>query len=110
MRLARLVSVSRMKFIDIGANLTDTMYAGDYNGTNRHPGDLAAVLDRAQSAGVEKMMVTGGSLEESRQVVIEEETLFMMNYKEQESCGAGQVSPGNSVRHCGLSPHPLYGV
>ena len=68
MRLARLVRVGRMKFIDIGANLTDTMYSGDYNGSNRHPPDLAAVLDRAESAGVVKMMVTGGSLEESRQV------------------------------------------
>ena len=67
MRLARLVGVSRMKFIDIGANLTDPMYSGDYNGTNRHPSDLAAVLDRAESAGLVKMMVTGGSLEESRQ-------------------------------------------
>ena len=68
MRLARLVGVSRMKFIDIGANLTDPMYSGDYNGTNRHPSDLASVLDRAESAGLVKMMVTGGSLEESRQV------------------------------------------
>ena len=67
MRLARLVGASRMRFIDIGANLTDTMYSGDYNGTNRHPADLAAVLDRAESAGVVKMMVTGGNLEESRQ-------------------------------------------
>ena len=66
MRLARLVG--RMKFIDIGANLTDPMYSGDYNGTNRHPADLTAVLDRADSAGLVKMMVTGGSLEESRQV------------------------------------------
>ena len=66
MRLARLVG--RMKFIDIGANLTDPMYSGDYNGTNRHQPDLAAVLDRAESAGVVKMMVTGGNLEESRQV------------------------------------------
>ena len=68
MRLARLVGLGRMKFIDIGANLTDGMYSGDYNGTNRHQPDLAAVLDRAESAGVVKMMVTGGSLEESRQV------------------------------------------
>ena len=43
MRLARLVGVGRMKFIDIGANLTDGMYSGDYNGTNRHQPDLAAV-------------------------------------------------------------------
>ena len=108
MRVARLVS--RMKFIDIGANLTDTMYSGDYNGSNRHPADLPAVLQRARDSGVEKMMVTGGNLEESRQVVTEEETQFMMNCGEQESSGAGQVSPRSSVRHCGLSPHSVYGV
>ena len=32
-----------MKFIDIGANLTDTMYLGEYNGTARHPSDLLVI-------------------------------------------------------------------
>ena len=32
-----------MKFIDIGANLTDTMYSGEYNGTARHPSDLQVI-------------------------------------------------------------------
>ena len=35
-----LVYKDIMKFIDIGANLTDAMYAGDYNGSNRHRPDL----------------------------------------------------------------------
>ena len=52
-----------MKFIDIGANLTDTMYSGEYNGSSKHPPDLDAVLERAKNAGVVKMMVTGGNLE-----------------------------------------------
>ena len=60
---------ARMRFIDIGANLTDRMYHGEYNGSSKHPADLPAVLSRAQEAGVEKMIVTGGSLEESRQAV-----------------------------------------
>ena len=67
MRLTRLLT--RMRFIDIGANLTDSMYSGEYNGSSRHPEDLKAVLQRAETAGVEKMMVTGGNLEESRQVL-----------------------------------------
>ena len=58
-----------MRFIDIGANLTDRMYQGEYNGSSKHPADLSAVLSRAQEAGVEKIIVTGGSLEESRQAV-----------------------------------------
>ena len=52
-----------MKFIDIGTNLTDTMYSGEYNGSSKHPPDLDAVLERAKNAGVVKMMVTGGNLE-----------------------------------------------
>jgi len=58
-----------MELIDIGANLTDTMYAGEYNGSSRHPPDLPAVLGRARAAGVSRMIVTGGSLEESRRAV-----------------------------------------
>jgi hypothetical protein len=38
-RLAGAAAV-RMRFIDIGANLTDVMYQGVYNGSSRHPPDL----------------------------------------------------------------------
>jgi len=62
-------SPSTMKFIDIGANLTDTMYQGDYNGSNKHPPDINAVLSRARAAGLVKMMVTGGNLEESKKAL-----------------------------------------
>ena len=58
-----------MRFIDIGANLTDSMYSGEYNGSSKHPPDLEAVLKRAEAAGVVKMMVTGGNLEESRRAI-----------------------------------------
>lgn len=58
-----------MKFIDIGANLTDSMYSGEYNGTSRHQPDLQAVIDRARENGVAKMMITGGNLEESRKAI-----------------------------------------
>lgn len=33
---------------------------------SRHSADLSAVLSRAREAGVERLLVTGGSLEESR--------------------------------------------
>jgi len=58
-----------MRFVDIGANLTDAMYSGEYNGTKRHEADLPAVVARACAAGVERMVVTGGSLEESKRAV-----------------------------------------
>eukprot|EP00904_Undaria_pinnatifida_P010320 jgi/Undpi1/6418/HiC_scaffold_20.g08899.m1 len=56
-----------MRFIDIGANLLDDSFQGRYNGgSQKHEPDLDAVLDRAAAAGVEKMIVTAGTLEEAR--------------------------------------------
>lgn len=43
-------------FIDIGANLLDDCFQGRYNGgSQKHDPDLDAVLERASSAGVEKV-------------------------------------------------------
>ncbi|KAJ2746336.1 hypothetical protein GGI20_001458 [Coemansia sp. BCRC 34301] len=58
-----------MKLIDIGANLTDPVFRGKYRGTQAHPDDLAQILERASAAGVAAMVVTGGSLEESRHAI-----------------------------------------
>lgn len=50
-----------MKFIDIGANLTDSKFQGIYNGSQKHVEDLDCVLERAWNIGVEKIIVTVGS-------------------------------------------------
>ena len=42
--------MSRLRFIDIGANLVDGMYKGIYpggSGSQKHPADLQAVLQRS---------------------------------------------------------------
>eukprot|EP00959_Pyramimonas_sp_CCMP1952_P274583 5740112-Pyramimonas_sp.AAC.2 len=57
-----------IKFIDIGANLTDSMYQGEYHGKQAHDGDMDAVLNRAWAAGVERVMVTAGQLSEVKEV------------------------------------------
>ncbi|KAK9881417.1 hypothetical protein WA026_016307 [Henosepilachna vigintioctopunctata] len=57
------------RFIDIGANLTDSMYAGIYNNTLKHPNDLEYVLQRSWKAGLEKIIITGGSLSESQKAL-----------------------------------------
>ncbi|KAJ1617983.1 hypothetical protein T492DRAFT_604893 [Pavlovales sp. CCMP2436] len=54
---------------DIGANLLDTMYDGIYNGKRAHAPDLEHVLRRAAAAGVTDLIVTSGSLEDSRRAL-----------------------------------------
>nr|BAN21135.1 conserved hypothetical protein [Riptortus pedestris] len=58
-----------MKFIDIGANLTDSMYKGLYHGSKKHDSDLSDVLLRSWDSGLEKLIITGGSLEESHEAL-----------------------------------------
>jgi len=55
-----------MRFIDIGANLLDEMYKGRYNDKEYHAPDLPAVLQRAWDAGMERMIITAGNLEEAK--------------------------------------------
>ena len=63
------VIVSCVSFLDIGANLTDTMYSGMYHGTKKHEPDLEDVLERAFNNGLDKIMITGGSLEDSKKAL-----------------------------------------
>ncbi|WVQ79419.1 hypothetical protein IAT38_001516 [Cryptococcus sp. DSM 104549] len=53
-----------MRFADIAVNLTDPMYTGVYRGRSRHASDLSQVVERARSAGVERILITGTSLQE----------------------------------------------
>ncbi|TFK36871.1 hypothetical protein BDQ12DRAFT_686011 [Crucibulum laeve] len=58
------------RFIDIGVNLTDPMFRGNYHGKQKHDDDFVAMLNRAKAAGVKSMIITGGSLEESRTALL----------------------------------------
>jgi TatD DNase family protein len=53
------------RFIDIGANLLDSMFAGVYNEKAYHPADLDAVLRRAEERGVAHIIVTASDLTDS---------------------------------------------
>ncbi|KAH9039944.1 hypothetical protein EDB84DRAFT_1587653 [Lactarius hengduanensis] len=47
-------------------NLTDPVFRGRYRGRQKHDDDLSHVLERSRRAGVMSMIVTGGSLSESK--------------------------------------------
>merc|ERR1719367_586853 len=53
----------------IGVNLTDTMYQGEYHGKTKHQPDLDKVLERSWQNGLEKMIITGGSLEDAKKAL-----------------------------------------
>ncbi|CAK7342065.1 unnamed protein product [Dovyalis caffra] len=50
------------------------MFRGIYNGKQYHAADIASILSRAWNAGVDRIIVTGGSLEESKEALAIAET------------------------------------
>lgn len=54
------------RYIDIGINLADPIFRGQYHGTQRHPDDLSAVVSRAREVGCQKLIVTGSDFTSSR--------------------------------------------
>lgn len=54
------------KLIDIGVNLTDPMFKGVYRSSRKHHDDFEAMMKRAFDSGVVEMIITGGSLEDSK--------------------------------------------
>ncbi|KAF2918260.1 hypothetical protein DAI22_08g044900 [Oryza sativa Japonica Group] len=67
-----------VKLIDIAVNFTDGMFRGIYHGKQCHAADIPAVIARAWAAGVDRIIVTGGSLKESREVLEIAETDAVM--------------------------------
>ena len=55
--------------IDIGANLLDPVFRGTYHGKQRHESDFDLVLERARERGTSRIIVTAGTLEESREAL-----------------------------------------
>ncbi|KAL1749172.1 hypothetical protein HDZ31DRAFT_79035 [Schizophyllum fasciatum] len=57
---------SQCRFV---VNLTDSVFRGLYHGKRKHDNDFVSVLERAKTAGVRGMIVTGGSLHESKEAL-----------------------------------------
>jgi len=56
---------AKLRFIDIGGNISDPVYRGIYRGKQAHEDDFMMMLNRAKDVGVSKIMITGTTLEES---------------------------------------------
>jgi TatD DNase family protein len=67
-------------FTDIGANLTDEVFDGRYSGSRKHDADRQQVLEKAWHVGVEKIIVTVGSLvsdcEQALKIIQDDDRLF----------------------------------
>jgi TatD DNase family protein len=64
------MSAASPKFVDIGANLLDERFTeGSYNGKVRHEPDWDQVLERSVDAGVTHIILTAGTLHESRRAL-----------------------------------------
>ncbi|TLS31512.1 hypothetical protein PpBr36_02727 [Pyricularia pennisetigena] len=59
---APLRSSRKLRFVDVAVTATAKEFAGIYRGKQQHAPDVDAVLHRASSAGVAKVMLTGMSL------------------------------------------------
>ncbi|KAF8528264.1 Mg-dependent DNase [Gautieria morchelliformis] len=60
-------STAKLRFIDIAVNLTDPVFRGIHRGHRKHDDDMPEVMKRSKAAGVKSMIITGGSLHESRE-------------------------------------------
>lgn len=45
------------------------MFRGVYNGTQKHPDDLDIVLERSWSTGLEKIIITVGTITDTKDAV-----------------------------------------
>ena len=62
-------TATAMSFLDIGCNLLDPMFRGCYRGKQYHEDDFDSVLQRGWDAGVREIIITAGSLSESREAL-----------------------------------------
>ncbi|PTU17325.1 hypothetical protein P175DRAFT_0106705 [Aspergillus ochraceoroseus IBT 24754] len=58
-----------LRYVDIGINLSDPVFQGNYHGKQVHDSDLDDIIQRARDVGCEKFMVTGSDLKESKHAI-----------------------------------------
>lgn len=76
---------SCLRFVDIGANLLDERFTeGSYRGKPRHEPDFDDVLQRAADIGMRRMILTAGTLQESKDAIDKVRELRKSNQTECE--------------------------
>ena len=83
---------------DIGANLTDGMYRGEYHGgSKKHEPDLGDVLERSWKEGLTHIIVTGGSVSDAKEAIqlaktglVIKSTLFCSLFTIKDRCKKGR--------------------
>ena len=92
----------RAGLIDIGVNLTDNMYKGFYNFSEKqsHDADLDCVVDRAAAMGVVGLIITGGNLEESQSAV---DLAIAQNRRLRERCAASAAASDAASTAAGVA-------
>ena len=63
------LSHSRLRLCDIGANIMDEMFYGEYNNKQQHESDVNQVVERAQSMGVASIIFTGSCVKNSAETL-----------------------------------------
>lgn len=82
-------SHARLRLCDIGANIMDEMFYGEYHNKQQHESDVHQVVERAQSMGVCSIIFTGSCVKNSA------ETLAFCN-----------TSPSKNGLFCTAGIHP----
>ncbi|KAJ6012731.1 hypothetical protein N7499_012665 [Penicillium canescens] len=62
-------TTNTLRYVDIGINLSDPVFRGEYHGKQAHEDDLDDVIQRAKDVGCSKFMVTGSDLVESKHAI-----------------------------------------
>jgi len=92
------------RLIDIGVNLTDTMYRGVYRSKVKHPDDMNDVIQRGRKQGLKYLMCTSGCYSdaiESLQLCEQYEdivTTVGMHPTRCKNFGSGETVDGKTVR------------
>ncbi|WVQ75088.1 hypothetical protein IAR50_004697 [Cryptococcus sp. DSM 104548] len=83
-----------MRFADIAVNLTDPMFKGNYHGRQKHKPDVDGVVQRAREKGVEKILITGTSLQETKDALV-----LAKQYDLQCTAGVHPTSTSEMAKH-----------